>query len=293
MFDKSQLPNVSTEGPLSLPPPNSRAEDFTHLMRRFRAKTFSAEGGDRRVLLFDAQQSVDNGVARRGLSRYTLCQPFFLARDSRAIQLFMPPGAYDQASLNYFQVTGDGPVPGSRITIARDFDIVTVETKLASGYEYTRRYQSDTIDTSTLSYAAYPATPKVFLHYPTIGYVCFTFDRLGCHPFLIRSALPVTNIRCFYGQAEKWQEIDVLSAELGARGTGNLRFKTSLGEFFVPGPNSMGPSTYTPPRGTSVECTEFELESFQNPLSPAFDLNAHHALRSLGLPPIWPDPEFL
>jgi hypothetical protein len=51
----------------------------------------------------------------------------------------------------YFEVPGEGPVPGSQISINRDFATVTVKTSLPGDYLHTRRYLRDDIDTSGLS----------------------------------------------------------------------------------------------------------------------------------------------
>lgn len=293
MLNVSHLRELLPEGPLSLPPLAIQAHDFNYLMRRFQASTFRAEDGDWCLLLFNSRQAVDNGAGHTGESDYSLGQPFFLARGSHAIQLYMSPGSERESSSQYFEVSGDGPLPNSHITINRDFDSVTVRTSLPGDYAHVRRYLHDEMDTSALNYTPYPATPRVFLHQEHLGYVCFAFEKFGCHPYVTNKCLAVTGIRCFHGEAGRWNEVELLSAVRGGLGTGNLRFETSLGEFFVPGENSVGPCTYTPRNGRTMDCKEFDLDTLQNPLAPSFDLNAHKALRSLGLPPIWPHPDFI
>ncbi len=293
MFYTSHLLHSLADGPLSLPPPEIKAQDFDYLMRRFQAETFRSKDGDWSVLVFESEQSVPNGVGHDGESHYSLCQPFFLARGSRAVQLYMAPGSHAESSSKYFDIAGRGPLPDSRITINRDFDTVTVTTSLPGDYAHTRQYLRGELDTSALNYEPYPATPVVYLHHETLGYVCFAFEKFGCHPYLTNKGLPVTGIRCFRGDAGQWSEVELFGAVRGGLGTGNLRFETTFGEFFVPGENSAGPCTYTPRRGLSVECRVIDLGTLQNPLSPSFDIDAYKALRSLGLPPIWPHPDFL
>jgi hypothetical protein len=279
--------------PLALPAPDIRANDFNYLMRRFQATSFTAPNSDHSVLIFNSKQSVESGLGQEGNTQFIVPQPIFLSRGGEAIQLVMRLKDEQETDCTYYSVAGDGPLPNSTITVRRDFDDMTVTTSLATGTAHESSYKQSSVDPSILNYSPYPAVPRVLLHQEQLGYICFAFERFGCHPHTQGRNPTGVGVRCFYGDSQRWREAEVTSAELGARSTGNLRFETEIGEFFVPGPNSCGLCAYTPLRGSSVTCREYDIATVTDPFSPDCSMDVFIALRSLGLPPVWPPPDFL
>jgi len=295
MSDFSNKLRAFVDGkPLALPAPDIRANDFNFLMKRFQATSFKACDSNHSVLIFHSKQSVEGGFGDEGNTQFILPQPIFLSQGGEAIQLVVRHRDGQETDCTYFSVTGDGPLPHSTITIERDFDHVTIATRLATGVTYESSYkQSDDIDPSTLIYYPYPAVPRVLLHEQQLGYICFAFERYGAHPHIQGQEPPGVPVRCFYGDAHGWKEAEVISAIRGGLGTGNLTFKTEVGDFFVPGSNSVGSCEYAPHGGLSVTCRDYEIATVTDPLSPGCPMDAFRALRSLGLPPVWPPPDFL
>ena len=290
----SNLQSFIDGKPLALPAPNIRVNDFNYLMTRFQATSFIAPDSDHSVLIFHSKQSVESGFGHDENTRFIVPQPVFLSKGGEAIQLVMKLKDGQETDCTYFALAGDGPLPHSTITVARDFNDVTITTTLATGATYESNYKKcHDIDPSTLSYSPYPAVPRVLLHQAELGYICFAFERYGCHPHTQGRNPTGVGVRCFYGDSQGWREAEVTSAKLGARSTGNLRFETEIGEFFIPGPNSCGSCAYTPRRGSSVTCHEYDIATVADPFSPDCSIDAFRALRSLGLPPVWPPPDFL
>lgn len=280
--------------PLALPAPDIRANDFNYLMKRFQATSFKATDSDHRVLIFHSRQSVESGCGYEENTQFIVPQPIFLAKGGEAIQLLMRLQDGQETDCTYFSVAGDGPLPNSTIQVMRDFEDVTIATSLATGATYESSYKkSGDIDPATLTYSPYPAVPRVLLHQEQLGYICFAFERYGCHPHTQERNPTGVEVRCFYGDSHGWREAEVTSAIRGGGGTGNLTFETEIGEFFVPGPNACGSCAYTPPRGSSVTCREYDIATVTDPFSPDCPMDAFRALRSLGLPPVWPPPDFL
>lgn len=282
--------------PLALPPPDIRANDFNYLMRRFQATSFKAPNSDHCVLIFHSKQSVASGCGYEENTQFIVPQPVFLSKGGEAVQLIRRLSNEQETDCLYFSVSGNGPLPHHTIRVTRDFEDVTVDTSPATGATYKSSYKrSVAIDLAALRYSPYPAVPHVLLHQEQLGYICFAFERYGCHPYIQGKTPTGVEVRCFFGDAQGWTEAQVTSVVRTGGGTNNLTFTTEIGEFFVPGPNSCGSCAYTPNRGPTVTCREYDIATVivTDPLSQDGSVEAFRALRSLGLPPIWPPTDFL
>lgn len=277
--------------PQWLPPRAIFLADFNFLVKQFPAARFEGDERDESLLIFSARNPLIGQREQKTQGVY-FKHTIFIEKAGEAAQLEL--GDDVDTDVTYFRVPCKHTTGEFSLVVERDFDTVSI-TDL-SGRTPTRTFTQmldGVAQIQHMQFSPLPAFPRVLLHHPELGYFCFAFERFGAYPKIEGLALGQCGIRGFRQVDGLWSEFEVGSTILAGRGLHNLSFETEIGSFFVPGPASLGPATYTPPNGRDVELRDFDPEDLKDPLSPGFDTNAYMALRSLGMPALWPPAHLL
>jgi hypothetical protein len=276
-----------------LPPRTAKFDDFNYILRQCPATRFSAGDSDNSILIFEKESEIP-GIRAGAPFTMHLLHTVFLVRGSKAVQLEVKDTSV--LSKSSFRV-GAQIGRSNELIVERDLNIVHLsdssERWPRRSYSF-RKYGTEHL--AGMEFHPIPAYPRVLLHHESMGYVCFAFERMGAYPKATVTALGTTGIRGFQSTSRGWEEFEVESTRLTTGGLNNLSFDTALGSFFIPGDGSVGDPTLDTKRGSKSETLRFVelyLEDLQDPKSPGFNVDAHRALRNLGLPAQWPPPEFL
>ncbi len=273
-----------------LPPPEAKVADFNFILKQCPAARFSSHDGQQGLLIFEQENTIP-GACSTAPFTIQLLHTIFLARGTDAAQLEIIDTS--QVAGTYFRAAARLG-PSQRLHIERDFDTVVLSdpTKRLPERSYSLvAHGSDHLTETKLH--PIPPYPRLLLHHDTLGYLCFTFDRIGAYPKATLEAFGMVGIRGFQGQPHTWREFEVGSTRLTARGLNNLSIDTELGHFFIPGGGSCGDPTLSLKNGPTLFLQDFDLDDLLDPHGPRFNVGAHVALRSLGLPAEWPPAEML
>lgn len=281
--------NIHLEPP-SLAPLPAKLADFNFLLRQCPAERFSAPNSDQGVIIFKPTAQLDGASPNQPIN-ISLSHTVFLVCGSHAAQLQI--NQYDLDTM-YFSARAKGPGGKPNIIIERNFEHVMIgdaDNRIPQKIFSLSHTGTDHIQ--RVQFQPLPAYPRTLLWSESLGYVCFAFEHVGAYPKATPQAFGTVGIRGFQGNPTTWREFEVTSTIIAGRGLHNLTFQSELGEFFIPGPASCGPAIYTAPGRGSVDVQDFDPADLVDPSNRLFNIDAHRALRSLGLPAAWPPPEML
>lgn len=278
-------------GPLALPPRDIQLTDFNYILRQWRADLFVSERENSGVLLFKPTESLPRWQGGPS-DEYKLAHNVFLFRGDFAAQLHSR-SAVSADSPRFSLACHASSVPEGIVIERKGAKCVVRDPHgRVPQKEYMLRAPNLRPPASILLYPL-PAYPRVLLHSESLGFICFAFDHVGAYPKMCNTPQETVEVRGFYGAAQRWLEFNVHSTRMTGGGFRNLFFETELGRFFVPGIRGSERATHVDKTQKTVEITTFDIDEQKEPRSPHFSLDAHKALRSLGLPAIWPPEELL
>lgn len=265
----------------SFAPLPGRLADFNFLLRQCPAERFSDPHSNQGVLIFKPASELKGPCGHQPL-RISLSYTVFLVQGSRAAQLEIEQHALDTM---YFSARAKGPHGKANIIIERDFEQVIIsDAEHRIPQKTFSLSHTGTEHIQGTEFHPLPARPRALLWSESLGYVCFAFERVGAYPTATHAAFGTVGIRGFQGNPPTWREFEVTSTIISGRGLGNLSFESEIGSFFIPGSASCGSARYTKPGSVGINVEDFDPADLLDPNNPSFNLEAHKALRSLGLP---------
>lgn len=278
-------------GPLALPPRELQLTDFNYILKQWRTDLFLSEHQNAGLLLFKSTEHLPRWIGGP-MDAYHLHHPLFLFRDGHAAQLYTLTKGLNETKEFSLRCLSSSTSEGILIERSHDWCVVRdphgrlPEKVFTLGAENVKPPKE-------MALHPLPAYPRVLLHSDAQGFVCFAFEYAGAYPKMATAAQETVEVRGFQGLTGQWREFEVFSTRLTGAGFGDLFFQTELGTFRVPGVAQSGKADYTDKRHNLSKMRIFDVDKQQEPRSKQFSLDAYKALRSLGLPGIWPPEELL
>lgn len=270
-----------------LKPDAARQSDFTYILRQMNSEYFESAESGRGLRLFQPTQLLE--LQKGEYARFEFNYTAFIEVGGHAFQLATDFSRVPETKFFSTPLSISGSGVHTKALLERDFDRCFLR-HAETGF-IVEEFDLDTSDKdrgANTIFHPLPGRTAAMLFHETLGYIYIGSERIGAYPK--PQGTMTTSFRIFYGGPENWRESEVMSAVVSGRGLGNWRYETGIGDFFIPGPNSIGDPTHLF-QGKTVSLVEIE-EDRLDITSPHFEPAPFNVFRTLGVPAQWPPVEF-